>query len=384
MSPDKVEIKINGLVIAGFLGYVADSNVLIPADVCTFRLAGIVTEFKKFQQFQLYVNGLLEMTGIIDTVEQTYQKGSAETTITGRDLMGLVVDSTIMPKSGHLNTLRQIRLVKELAVRLLKDVPFINQKNVVYAHELPKSQWTPNFHKPSGEVLAGVAGAETSEDAQLEPGETIFKVLSDLAQRRGLLFWCEPDGTFVFGTLKGKSAPAVFNFYCVKPAKDGTPSHLRALHAGISPGKNNVLRAQVTDDGSKQFSVITTAGQQDVVSGVADPDYNLNASASDSTVPFYKPTLLMTEAPNQQGCKEHAEWEIKKRAANSWRLEYTVSRHSQNGVNYRANTVCHIHDDLLGLNGNYLILGRKFSMDKNTGQTTLLTIGPLAEGYTIG
>ena len=372
MQPEKVEVRIAGKSVTGFLGYEADSNVLIPADIFSFRLADVRPEFKEFDQFQLFINDQLEMTGVVDHVELAYEKGHAETVVTGRDLMGLVVDSSVMPAHGDLNTLKNIT-VKELAKKLLKNIPFINLKAVVHGKELPSSQRKPNYHKASGPSLFPNGINENPHDIQLTPGESIFKTLSDFAQRNGHLFWCNPDGTFVFDTLKDSSTPAVFSFYLLKPSS----ADPRATD------KNNILRGRFVSDGSKRYSTITVLGHWESLEGNMSLDYNPHSSATDSTVPFYKPLLLITEASSIPDCKQHVEWEIKKRATEAFKLEYTVAGHSQNGVNYMANSICSVKDEKFGLNGNYLILGRKFIMDKIQGQKTILTIGKIAEGYSV-
>lgn len=363
---DSVALIIGSQQISSFLSYEADSNVLIPADAFTCRISRIDSDIKTGDRFTLIVNGELEMTGIIDRVNKTYKSGSLETAIEGRDLMGLLIDSSVEERK----TFREMRL-KDLAARLLKKVPFLDRSRIYYGNEKKDS----GLSKPKTVkkvASTDIFGDTASNMCQFETGVSVFEALSDYSQRHGLLMWMEPDGSLVFGELKGPGEPVEFGFYTYKE--------------GVDRSKNNIIEAALNDDISKRYSKLTVIAQIQGRENFDLGDNEISESALDKEPPFdriYKPLVLQSSCTSKQAAKYQAQWELKKRDAEGWRVELTVAGHSQGGKNYRANRVCHIKDEVLGLEGDYLILGRKFTMDRSEGPRTRLTIGRLMQGYTV-
>lgn len=360
---DAIKLQIGNREITTFLSYEVDSNVLIPADAFSVKLSRIDSSIKEGSEFKLYVNNALEMTGIIDKVAPSYTKGSQEMTIEGRDYMGLLVDSSV----EEFSTLREMKL-KELAERLLKKVPYIGKSKVIYGSEVKDTGASkPKKAKKGSSEIYG----EAVNVCQYEPGIPIFEALSDYAQRHGLLMWMEPDGTLVFGTLKGvwDSESPDYSLYLYKEGDDRK--------------KNNIISAILNKDISKRYSKITTLAQIQGTDIFDVGGHTIRKTATDEYFPFYKPLILQSECSTEKAASYQVQLEMKKREAEGWRAEYTVSGHSQDGVNYRANRVCHIKDEVLNLDDTFLILGRKFTLDRQDGPRTVLTVGKLMEGYAV-
>ncbi|MBI5234729.1 MAG: hypothetical protein HY886_00560 [Deltaproteobacteria bacterium] len=356
---DSVALVIGDRSYSNFISYEVDSNVLIPADAFSCRISRTDAGIKAGERFALVVNNGLEMTGVIDKVKSSYTKGSGETTIEGRDLMGLMVDSSV----EEYKTVAAVTL-KDLAKRLLKSIPYLDKSAVVYASE--KADTGVKAKKLAKAESTGFDAA--MNQSQFEPGITVFEALSDYSQRHGLIMWMAPDGALVFGELKGKDAPPEFSFYTYK---------------GSERARNNVISADLTDDLSKRYSRVTVVGQVQGTDQMKAGDQTIIKTAPDKGFPFRKPLVMQTQVVNEKGAEHQAGWELKKRAVEGWRLEIVVAGHSQAGANYKANSVCHIKDEALELDGTYLILGRKFTLDRNDGPRTHLTIGKLQEGYTV-
>ncbi len=355
---DSVALVIGNRSYSTFLSYEVDSNALIPADAFSCRISRIDAEIKTGERFRLVVNGQLEMSGLIDKVSTQYSKGSQELRVEGRDLMGLMVDSSV----EEWKTVTQATL-KDLAKRLLKNIPYLKDSNVIYGHEKKDA----GISKPKKVKTASSGFGDTSSNVcEFEPGITVFEALSDYAQRHGLLPWMEPDGTLVFGELKGGNEPPEFSFYTFK---------------GRERAKNNVISAALTDDVSKRYSQLTVAAQVQGTDSLAAGGQNVIKTAYDKTFPFRKPLVLQSQCASEEAALLQAQWELKKREAEGWRLDLVVAGHSQDKKNYRANSVCYIKDEVLGLDKTYLILGRKFTLDRTEGPRTHLTVGRLMEGY---
>ncbi|OGQ60737.1 MAG: hypothetical protein A3J24_06395 [Deltaproteobacteria bacterium RIFCSPLOWO2_02_FULL_53_8] len=356
---DSVALVIGGNSYSNFLGYEIDSNVLVPADAFSCRISRVDATIKTGDRFQLVINGELEMSGLIDKVTAQYSKGSQEMRIEGRDLMGLLIDASV----EEWKTLKDMTL-KDMGARLLKNIPYIKDSKIIYGKEKEDA----GLSKPK-KVKLDSDGLDTSTNVcHYEAGITVFEALSDYSQRHGLLMWMEPDGTLVFGELKAKGcAASKFSFYTYK---------------GSERAKNNIISASLTDDISKRYSRLTVVAQVQGTDGMQAGDQTITKTADDKSFPFTKPLVLQSQCSDSKAAGLQAQLEVKKRIVEGWRLELVAAGHSQDGANYKANTVCSIKDEVLGLDDQYLILGRKFTLDRNAGPRTQLTIGKLLDGYT--
>jgi len=371
---DSIALVIGDRSYSNFLSYEVDSNVLVPADAFSCRISRVDAGIKTGEKFQLVVNGQLEMTGLIDKVTSQYSKGSQELRIEGRDLMGLLVDSSV----EEWKTLHAVSL-KYMGKRLLKNIPYLKDSKVVYGHE-KKDAGLSKPKKVKLESTVGMPGDAST--CQYEPGITVFEALSDYSQRHGLLMWIEPDGTLVFGELKGENAGPEFSFYTYKGQERANPPQSPFNKGGSF--KNNIISATLTDDISKRYSQLTVVAQVQGTDGMAAGGQDImKPTPPDKTFPFRKLLVLQSQCVSDKAAGLQAAWELKKREVEGWRLELVVAGHSQNGANYKANSACHIKDEVLGLDGLYLILGRKFTLDRNEGPRTHLTVGKLMKGYSV-
>ena len=66
---------------------------------------------------------------------------------------------------------------------------------------------------------------------------------------------------------------------------------------------------------------------------------------------------------------------MEKQRMEGMQYHYTVARHNQNGQNWTSNKMCHVKDEPQGIDGDYLIYGRLFEMNKQNGPTTRLRLG---------
>lgn len=349
MPTDQVELKVDGRTIGRFLSYEITSDLYVADDAFSLDVAKPETAIKPGQRCELYVNSVLELSGIIDRCSRRYDKRGMTYRIEGRDLMGLLVDAYC----EQFVTVQGKKL-SDLAELLLKSVPFINRKQIVYQENIVGK--LKGKKRTVDEPIEGFMDTP-QRLSQIEPGMTVFEVLKNYAASRGLMFWAMPDGTFVFGRPKAKGDP-VYTLVC---RKDGQG--------------NNVLDGSETDDVSRRYSKVVVIGQQqgqNYFSGATA--INTRAEAIDQNFPFYKPYVTQ-DNNDSQSPSLHARMIMERMRHEGYQLDYTVQGHSQMGKNWRINELCKVQDELFGLDGVYLICARTFARSKQSGTTTRLKLG---------
>ena len=342
--------KIPGIKVEHFLNYSIHADLYTPADAFHLELANPETEIKTGLVCELYINGQRELTGIIDKVTRKVNKSGVSLSVEGRDLMGLLVDSYC----ESWKTVTGMKL-KALADMLLIKVPFINRKDVVYQQNVVGRLKGKKSKTGSSGLLAG---ADTAQKiSQIEPGMTIFDVLKNYSLSRGMLFYCEPEGSLVFGRPLVKGAPE----YALQLLADGTG--------------NNVIESEKIEDISRRYSKVTVVGQQQrSQSTTAAAGINSASVVTDDDFPFYKPFVTQDNNDNVSP-KERARMMMEKQRREGKQMIYKVGRHSQNGQNWAINKFCNIKDEKQGIDGDYLIYGRTFELSKQDGPTTTLKLG---------
>ncbi len=337
MEADKVALEVGGQRVVNFTKYRIESDLFVADDAfdLTFENPGVT--ISEGQRCKLFVNDVLELNGIIDKIQDGYKKSGRFLSVSGRDLMGLLVDSHVV--TGKTDQDIELRA---LAADLLKDVPYINRKNIVYG---------------SGNKLRMVDADDCYEikKCQREAGKSIFDVLKQHAMERGMLFFCMPDGTFVFGNPKASGS---VEFSIV--------NHLT--------GKgNNVLESDRVRDISRRYSSVSVIGQQQGEDFLEPDEINTTGRATDAFFPFHKPFVTHLS----QDCKDpdnYAALVMNQQRFQGLQLSYVLFGHSQAGKNYQTNAMCHVNDEVYGYNKKFLIYGRTFEMDEGNGQIATLKL----------
>lgn len=352
MSPDNVTLQIAGQRIERFLSYTVESDIYTADDAFSLELAAPEIEIKRGQECTLWVNGEKELTGIIDKRSRKYDKGgSLVVRVEGRDLMGLLVDFYVEQFVSI-----EGKKLSELAEMLLRTVPFINRKGIRYQENIVGK--LKGKKKTVDQPLIGFLDTP-QKISQTEPGMTVFEVLRTYAASRGLMFFALPDGTFVFGRPKAKGEP-MFTVTCTK-----------------SGNGNNVLEGEEIDDISKRYSKITVIGQQQGQEdfGMDATKIHTKATVEDKEFPFYKP-FVATDNNDSQSPALHARFLMEQQRHQGYQLHYKVQGHSQGGKNWQINELCRVRDEVLAIDGVFLIYGRTFERSRTDGTTTRLKLGP--------
>lgn len=341
---DVLELRISGRRLDRFVSYRVDADLYEAADAFRLELADPGFEINAGERCELRVNGELELTGLIDRVEETGDKSGNTLTVEGRDLMGLLVDSCV----EEYPDLQSVTL-KTLAEQLLKNIPYVNRRAIVYQ--------------------AGIAGASAAQttaaafdapqaNAHLDATRTVFDVLRDFAAARGAMFFALPDGTLVFGRPKAAGSAD----YQLLRRRDGRG--------------NTILSGGRTRDLSQRYSHITVLGQQQGSDTLTAGQINTSATVVDDGVPFRKPLVVQNDNDGESP-ERHARLLLDKQRARALQFSYRAVGHSQAGRNWSINRLCHVRDEALRpvADGVYLITGRTFELSKEAGRVTELRLG---------
>lgn len=364
---DLIALRVGGYEMRNFTGYAIGGDLFTAADSWSFTIGKPTVAIRKGMPAQLYVNGKLEMTGVVDTPVKGYNRKDGTTIrVQGRDLMGLVVDT-------HCEEFRSLQGVtlKRLAEYLLygqkidksskwPGIPFLDRKAISVPEAVKGG--LKKQKKAKKDPVAAVFGAGSSfPHSQIQPGMTVHQVLSQYAASRGLLYWCAADGTMTFGIPKARSEGEVL--YTFTHRHDGRG--------------NNIENAALFDDASKRYSRITVVAQTQAAPNdifATQKKSTVSYTVIDDTFPFRKP-YVTTSHNDSLTPRLQAKAIRDAMRRTGWRLDITVSGHSQNGHNYRYNELCRVYDEELEIDGVYLVYGRTLEKDRKEGTRTHLQIG---------
>lgn len=363
---DDISLVIDNLELANFVDYSIGGDLFHPADTWTATVTPPGWKVNGGAPARLYVNGRLEMTGILGNPQKGYDKRQGTYfRLQGRDLMGLVVDT-------HCEEFRSIQnvTIKALAEYLLfgkrldrtsswPGIPFLDRTGLVVPAKAVGG--LKNQKKAKKDPVAAITGASTPHAiSQIEPGMTVHQVLSQYAAARGLLFWSSPEGVMIFGLPKARGEGETA--YTFTNRRDGRG--------------NNILRADLYDDIDGRYSRVTVVGQVQSRDewGMDTKKGNVSRSVEDATFPFRKPLVLRSNNDAQTPAMQ-ARAVMESLRAGGWRYEIIVRGHSQGGNNYRYNELCRVYDEELEVDGTYLVYGRVFENDRREGKRTRLQIG---------
>lgn len=347
---DVVSLHIGNQIVENFLSYDIEADLYQAADTFKLELANPEVPIKAGMQCKLYINGQLELTGLIDKVNRKGSKTGRSLSVEGRDLMGLLVDS----HAEKFITV-QGKTVKQLAELLLPSVQYIQRSQIIYQQNV--------VGKLKGKKKSADSPLTTFQDtpqkfSQIEPGMSVFEVLAIYAASRGLMFFALPDGTLVFGRPKITGEP-LFN---VVNRLDGQD--------------NNVESWDETDDISRRYSKITVISQVQASDdfGMDHSKVNVKKSVIDKDFPFYKPLVVKLNNDSQTPGL-HARMLMEKQRHDGYSLAYTAPLHSQSGRNWAINELCTVNDEVLDVTRTLLVFNRRFRKTKQ-GSWTDIKLGP--------
>ncbi len=264
------------------------------------------------------------ITGHVDSVEPAYDNDTHQVTIKGRDAAGDLVDCAAVSQTGQ----------------------WMNATPMSIAEALCKPFGIPVSTKLN-------LGAPLQQ-FRLQFGETAWEAIERLARYLGVIAYSTGLGALEF----------------VQSGSGGTA-------AAVKLG-DNILSAKATYDYKGRFSEVMVIGQSSG-SDLMSPSQCAGhiATAKDPNITRYRPKVVMAEIVTVgSNLQTRANWEVAVRAGRSRKADVTVQGwRDAKGNLYSTNTLIHIDDAFLGLQGVYLVAGVEFTVSEN-GRITKLELMP--------
>lgn len=261
-TPSKtIRLTIGGHAHEHWDGWSVDSDLLTPSDAFELEVfteggASLPPALAEGVPCSLTLDGERVLTGVIDEIEEDISRQRHTVRITGRDRASILVDCS---------------------------TPFVAMR------EASLSDIINQVVKPLGidkvDVRATKAGI--SRRVQIEPGQSAWEALLQVAEANGLWPWMEPDGRLVVGGPDYEAAPVA----TLIMRRDGQG--------------NNVQRLSVRRSMPGRYSQITLLGQH----GQYDNDgYDTSRSSLSSVVRdealakrgIFRPKVVIDSASESQ------------------------------------------------------------------------------------
>jgi len=334
-SDEVVQLSIGGVAHERWQSYEIDSDLLTPADAWRLSMSPGGVELPAAvalgARVELRVGGEIVMTGILDELEDGAERGSNDLTLAGRDLAGQLVDC-----SARIFAARQVSLAEVM-------------KTVVAPFGIARTR------------ISAVA-TRLRERVNVEPGDTAWHVLQNVAEANGLWPWIDPDGTLVIGGPDYTTAPVAT--LCAHRSGRGNNCTLRR-------------RRSLHD----RYSEVTILGQSHGTE-TAEAQHDIRATAGDSGVTLYRPQVIVDhESDSPAVARDRARKLVADGRLAGYTLMATVRGHRidapgepGHGALWMPGQRVNVVSNVLGIDAVHFILGRKFVQSRSGGTQTVLTI----------
>lgn len=219
---NEIKLVIGGYEIAGWNNAVVDNQIDTPAENWSLNLfhkngQPLPEGISGGSPVQLYFANQLILTSIADRVQEGINRDGYGLEISGRDLVGQLIDCSVPIFNG-----RQITL-EELIGRFILNG---NLGSLFHDVSIQNNSWLKN-------------------KVSIEPSESLWDALIKAAQVTGQHVWLEPDGKLVVGDPFANPYYVKTSLKLIKPLNND----------------NNVLSLQYTNDVSNVFGEIKVLSQ---------------------------------------------------------------------------------------------------------------------------
>lgn len=332
---DTVQISIGGMVHADWSDYDIESDLLIPADAWRVSLSTRSGELPasviEGALVEVRIGGDLVMTGRIDDIGEDASKAGLRFDLSGRDGAAILVDC-----SSPIFTAQMVSLADVVA-------------KVV---------------RPLGVTVHRISGASRlREKITVEPGDTAWETLSNVAEANGLWPWFEPDGTLVVGGPDYDQAPVA------------------TLVMRTSGQGNNVLRLQRRRSIQGRYSHVTVLGQKrgtDLEHG----KHALKATEKDEGVTWYRPRVTFDyEADSEAVCRSRARKLLADGRLKGMTLVAELKSHRivapgqpTNGLLWKPGQRVRVVSEPHKIDAVYFLMARRFTGGRDQAARTLLVM----------
>jgi prophage tail gpP-like protein len=373
-GPDAVTLRLGDDTISNWTSYTIRIGVLDVPSTFALRLGWgetareLIQKYQKGDPFELYVGGLLQMTGTLDAREVPEQ-AHTELDLRGRCRTAALKNDYIRSEKSYSEKsyydLAQKQLEEVLDDFVLVGSNTANRKAITGARRIVERQVVRASEEVEIETTTTTRIIPKTLNAEI--GETRLGFLQRQFKRAGLFIWCGAMGEFIVSEPNANQDP----LYGLVRERD------RRTDA------TNIIGCRWKDDAAQRHSAARVHGRGS--RGRARP------TISDVFVDEELRALGYTNeiAIEDRDCKTKAEclFQARRRIAeerrNGWSLVYTVSGHStlptdveSERIVWAPDTVVYVDDQELGINGPHYISGVEFSNNNKMTKTRLTLMRP--------
>nr|DAE96198.1 MAG TPA: 43 kDa tail protein [Caudoviricetes sp.] len=330
-SNNQIRLVIGDIEINGWDNVTVDSQIDTPADnwnLSLFRQDGqqLPDSVHGGAKIQLFYNDEVILSSIADRVTEAVNRDGYGLEISGRDLVGQLIDCSVPIFNGRQVTLEELLQRYVLAGDL---------GSVIHDVRIQNNSWLKN-------------------KVSVEPSESLWDAIAKAAQVTGQHVWLEPDGSLSIGDPFANPYQVKESLRLMKPLDN----------------QNNVLDLQYDNDVSDVFSDIKILSQS------ADAQSILSEITTQTQYSFKRLKIVTLGDVETKAEADAALIKIKKdNDLQAHSLTATVDDWVIDGRLWRAGWYVNLETNALShATAKWAVLGRTFYLSRDKGKTTKLNL----------
>lgn len=334
---ESIRLSIGGLAHEEWDGWSIESDLLTAADGFELELytkdaTRLPSVLAEGAPCSLTLGKDRVLTGQIDEFEHDISRQGISMRITGRDRAAPLVDCS---------------------------APFVSMREATLAQILDQ------VVKPLGitQIEIRAAQAKTRRRVQVEPGQSAWEALLQVAEANGLWPWVEPDGRLIIGGPDYNTAPV------------GT---LIMREDGVG---NNVQRLSVRRSIANRYSQITVLGQHGQYDndGLDTKRSHLRSVIQDETLArrgIFRPKVIIdSSSENQDMATTRARKLLADSRLEGFEIRAVVMGHrADNGEVWSPGQRVIVRSEPHGLDATYFLMARTLRLTRSDGPITELRL----------
>lgn len=297
---------------------------------------------KKGDAVQVIVDDVQVVDGFVEKVSANYSATDHKITITGRDKLGDLIDSSVFGVKEFTGNISLVDVARNILQGIgLTDVEVIDQ-------------------------TGGVRAFDESDITSAEVGQNAFDFLELYARKRQVLLTTDGSGNL----LLARASTTVF------------PGKLKNV---VGSNENNIIDATLDTDDTKRFYRYVSQSQLNPYAldiGAGDVS-SQNGQAIDGAI--RKSRVFEFNAEESQDSftgKDRATWEANIQRARSITYSPRVQGHSVDGEIWKPNVLVEIEDQFADITATMLVRAMSYEQSIDQGSTTRLDL-TYKDAYTL-
>jgi len=326
----KIFLEVEGVKYEGFTDIAVNgamenfsSSFSFSTTVKENFLGIIQNDLKLGQQARVFIDSTLAITGYIESLDISYSASSHSINVSGRDIGGDLIDSSIRQKSYIQRDFQ--KLINLVLVDNGYSIKVINK--------------------------VGTLILEPTETIKTEQGDSVFDFLDRYAKKLQVLLKINPNG----------------DLEIIREDDDVVKNYLIADFTQ----NTNILSATVNLSSVNRFNLIEVYSQDNNKTHTST-GISQKGIATDSKIrSTRRKVITMNTASQSKSLKALAEWNINVRRAKGSRYSCKVVGFYSGKEIWQVNKLVNIIDYIAQVTGNFLIQGVEFSQSLQGSFTTL-------------